>query len=57
MKVGLSDDVELYKRNIHRPKSSARAKSAKIPDSGAQIARKPTPVMDSTYLAKSRERR
>jgi hypothetical protein len=61
MKVGLSEDAELYKRNARRPESGMhRAIAAplpnshrRIPDSEAQNARKGAPVMDFTYAARA----
>jgi hypothetical protein len=55
MKVGLSEDAELYKRNARRPESGALAplsrNARRIPDSEVQSGRKDAPVMDFTYLA------
>jgi hypothetical protein len=55
MKVGLSEDAELYKRNQAHPESGALAslsrKPWRIPDSEAKSGRKAAPVMDFTYPA------
>jgi hypothetical protein len=59
MKVGLSEDAELYKRNPRCPESGMRRAVAvplrggrrRILDSEVRNARESTPVMDFTYSA------
>jgi hypothetical protein len=57
MKVGLSEDGELYKRNVRRPAGGAlpslSRNAPQIPDSEVQSGRKAAPVMDFTYPAEA----
>ncbi|WP_429356717.1 hypothetical protein [Paraburkholderia sp. 32] len=65
MKVGLSEDAELYKRNVRRPARGTGAKLSSRPAKKSQIARPKWPaqtrerslLMDSPYAALARRNR